>query len=453
VSGDGARPPGPGSIRPFEVPAVERSELANGLTVYAVRQGGVPIATVDVVVDAGSIRERATGAGVAHLTMNALEAGGAGRTGAELAWAFERQGVELGIATGWDDTHLVATAAVQHLDATVALLRDVVCEPAFDGSEVERFREEQLAEMLQRRQEPRALANDISARLLYGADVAYGRHPVGRREPLAALGREDTAAHHERWFTARHAALVFAGDIDPARVTRLAESHFGGWPGRGARADLEWPAGTPAAPGIHIVDRPGSVQSEIRVGHIGVDRLHPDYFALRVMNTLFGGAFTSRLNLNLREKHGFTYGVRSGFAFRRTPGPFMIQTAVATAVTVRAIEEILAETAKLRADGANEEEVRNARDYLAGVMPLELQTSRQMAARMTELFTYCLPADHFAGYRDGLAAVAAEDVLRVARQQIVPERFVIAVVGDAASIRGPLEAVGAGPVTVLESGA
>lgn len=451
MSGKGVTAPGPGMVRPFEIPAVERSELPNGLEVYAVRQGDVPIATIDVVVDAASVREPASRAGVAHLTMNALEAGGAGRTGAELAWAFERQGVELGIVTGWDDAHLVATASAHRLDATVALLRDVVGEPTFDEGEVERFRGEQLAEILQRRQEPRAMANDVIARLLYGEDVAYGRYPVGRRRALESLGRAETAAHHARWFTPRQVALVFAGDIDPARVGRLAESHFGAWSDRGPRAALEWPASAPAAPGIHIVDRPGSVQSEIRVGHVGVDRLHPDYFALRVTNTLFGGAFTSRLNLNLREKNGFTYGVRSGFAFRRAPGPFTIQTAVATDVTARAVEEILAETARLRQDGASEEETRNARDYLAGVMPLELQTSRQMAARMTELFTYGLPADHFAGYREGLAAVTPVDVERVAREQITPERFVIAVVGDAAQIRGPLEALEVGPVTVHEA--
>lgn len=295
------------------------------------------------------------------------------------------------------------------------------------------------------------MANDAIARLLYGDDVAYGRHPVGRRSALEPLGREETAAHHARWFRPRHVALVFAGDIDPASVVRLAESHFGDWPDLGPRAELVSTAAAPAPPGIHIVDRPGSVQSEIRVGQVGVDRLHPDYFALRVMNTLFGGAFTSRLNLNLREKNGFTYGVRSGFAFRRTPGPFTIQTAVATDVTARAVEEILAETAKLRADGAGDDETRNARDYLAGVMPLELQTSRQLAARMTELFTYGLPDDHFAGYRDSLSAVTAADVGRVAQEQVTPDSFVIAVVGDAAQIRDPLEALGAGTVTVHET--
>lgn len=441
-------PPAAGPIRPFEIAPIHRTVLANGLTVYVARQGQVPIATVDAVVDAGSIRERAEQAGLAQLSMQALEAGAAGRTGAELAWAFEREGVEPGIIAGWDDGHLVATTPAERLDAVVALLRDVVCEPTFDAAEVDRLRGEQVAEILQRGQEPRSVANDAFARLLYGDDVAYGRNPVGLRPRVEALGREDAAAHHRRWFTPGTTALVFAGDVEVDLATVLVERHFGSWTG-GERGPEPAPQTGRAAPaGIHLVDRPGSVQSEIRVGHIGVERLHPDYPALLVMNTLFGGAFTSRLNLNLREKHGFTYGVRSGFSFRRTAGPFSIQTAVATDVTVRAVTEILAETAKLREEGAAADEVKNAKDYLAGVMPLELQTSRQLAARVTDLFTFGLTPDHLAGYRDRIARVTADDVHRVALEQIDPDRFVIAIVGDAAAIRGPLEQLGAGNVTV-----
>jgi zinc protease len=443
-----ATPPAPGPIRAFAIPAVHRTELANGLTVYVTRQGSVPVATVDVVIDAASLREPAGKAGLAQLTMNALEAGAAGRDGAALAEAFERQGVELDVVGGWDDGHLVASAHRERLDGTVSLLRDILCEPTFPADEVERLRGEQVAEILQRRQDPRALANDVVARLLYGESVAYGRHPVGRRELVEALGQEDAAAHHAACFAPANVALVFAGDVEPESAVRLVESHFTGWSGPGRSGKPVAGAARPAAPGIHIADRPGSVQSEIRVGQVAVDRLHPDYFALRVMNTLFGGAFTSRLNLNLREKHGFTYGVRSGFAFRRLPGPFVIQTAVATEVTARAVEEILAECARLRADGATVEEVENAKDYLAGVMPLELQTSRQLATRVSDLFTYGLPADDFVGYRERIGAVTCADVARVARDQIDPARFVIAVVGDAASIRGPLEALQAGAVTL-----
>lgn len=450
MSGQPVTPPGPGPLRPFEIPEVERAELANGLAVYVTRQGPVPIVTVDVVIDAASVRESPEHAGLGHLTMNALEGGAAGRGGAELAWAFEREGVELGIVAGWDDSHVIATLPRPRLEAALPLLRDVVCEPTFPAAEVERLRGEQIAEILQRRQEPRSLANDFIVRLLFGDDVAYGRHPVGLRSRVEPLGREDTITHHAAWFAPRGTALVFAGDIDLQTAARLAESHFGGWTGAGPAAGPEERAHRSAPAGIHIVDRPGSVQSEIRIGHVGVSRLHPDYFALRVMNTLFGGAFTSRLNLNLREKHGFTYGVRSGYAFRRRPGPFVIQTAVASEVTMRAVEEILTEARMLRAAGARPEEVRNATDYLAGVFPLELQTSRQMAARVTELFTYGLPTDWLAGYRDRIAAVSVDDVQRVARAHVDPDHFVIGIIGDAASIRTPLEALGAGPVTVHE---
>jgi zinc protease len=428
---------------------VERSVLANGLTVYAIRQGAVPIVTVDVVVDGASVREAAEKAGLGQLTVNALEGGAAGRDGAELAWAFEREGVELGVVAGWDDSHVIATLPVARLGAAVSLLGDVICEPTFPAAEVERLRGEQVAEILQRRQEPRSLANDFIARLLYGDDVAYGRHPVGLRSRLEPLGREDALAHHQACFAPHGVALVFVGDIDAATAFRLAESRFGRWTGRGAAAALRESAPRTAPAGVHLLDRPGSVQSEIRIGRVGASRQHPDYLALRVMNTLFGGAFTSRLNLNLREKHGFTYGVRSGWAFRRQPGPFVIQTAVATDVTARAVDEILTETRLLRADGARADEVRNAKDYMAGVFPLEMQTSRQMAARVTELFTHELPADTLATFRTRVEAVTADDVQRVAREHLDPGRFVIAVVGDAAAIRAPLEEL-AGSVTIHE---
>lgn len=447
MSGSPATPP-PGPIRPFDIPRVETARLTNGMAVYVTRQATQPIVTMDVVVDAAAVREPAGNPGLAHLTVHAVENGAAGRSGGELAWAFERQGVELSIVAGWDDSHLIATAPAERMAATTALLRDVVCEPDFPADEVTRLRGEQAAEILQRGNEPRSLASDFVARLLYGEAVAYGRHPVGLRAGVESLDRNAAIAHHAANFTPGTTALVCAGDVDAEAVVRLAEDQFGPWRGPATRDGLSMDNGESAAPGFHIYDRPGSVQSEIRVGHVAVDRLHPDYFTLRVLETLFGGAFTSRLNLNLREKHGFTYGVRSSFAFRRCPGPFVIQTAVATEVTARAVEEILAETDKLQADGATDDEVRNAADYLAGVLPLELEGSRQLALRVTDLFTYGLPKDYLAGYRERIAGVTAGDVARAAREQIHRDRFVIALVGDASAIRGPLEALNEGQVTV-----
>jgi zinc protease len=201
---------------------------------------------------------------------------------------------------------------------------------------------------------------------------------------------------------------------------------------------------------IFIVDRPEAVQSEIRIGDVGVARDHEDYFPLLVMNTVLGGAFTSRLNMNLREKHGFTYGARSGFAFRRRPGPFVVQTAVATEVTARAVEEAYREMAILRDEGATTQEVEAARDYLRGIMPLELQTTDQLASRLADLVIFDLPDDYFQQYRDRIAAVTPADLQRVARAHLRLDRLAIIVIGDAKEIAAPLEKLGLGEVQIHE---
>jgi len=182
------------------------------------------------------------------------------------------------------------------------------------------------------------------------------------------------------------------------------------------------------------------------MGHVGVERTHPDYFPLIVMNTILGGAFTSRLNMTLRERLGFTYGVSSRFGYRRRPGPFLIQTAVATDVTARTVEETIRQIEGLQADGPTAEEVDSARDFLSGILPLQFQTTEQVAGKIADLFVYGLPDDYFHRYRERIAAVTAEDVRRAAVQYVRPADMAIVVVGDAAQVEGPLEELGAGPV-------
>jgi len=201
---------------------------------------------------------------------------------------------------------------------------------------------------------------------------------------------------------------------------------------------------------IHLVHREASVQSEIRIGHIGVTRKHPDETALTIANSILGGAFTSRLNMNLREKHGFTYGVRSGFGFRKAPGPFMIQTAVATDVTARALNEIWKETAALLENGPGDDELKAARDYLSGTIPLELQTTEQIADRASELFVFDLPDDYFAQHREELRAVTTEQALAAARKHIRMDEFVITIVGDAKALEPEIAALDLGPIEVHE---
>jgi predicted Zn-dependent peptidase len=200
---------------------------------------------------------------------------------------------------------------------------------------------------------------------------------------------------------------------------------------------------------VVVVDRPGSVQTEIRVGHVGVERSHPDVFALSVLNTLLGGAFTSRLNLNLRERNGFTYGVRSRFALRSHPGPFQVSTAVGTEVTAPAIAEILGELEGLVRDGPTEDEVISSRDYIAGVFPLRLETVEQIASRISELIIFGLEDDYHRTYRDRIRSITTEQAAEAARRHVRPSEVQVVVVGDAESVVSPLEALDIGPVEVV----
>jgi len=445
---DRTQVPAPGAIRPFAFPHLERRRLANGLTVIAARAGDLPLVTAALVVDAGAAADPAQQAGLANLTALALETGTRARSAEEVAWAFESLGVEFEAEATWDAAAFRVTVPAGRIEPALELFAEVVRSPVFPEHEVARLRDEQLAHILQRRKEPRALASDMAARFIYAPDVPYARPLVGTTASVEGLTREDVEAFYNTHYVPNASSLILVGAIDIDEAERLARLYFGDWPRAAAPATEFEVKRAVDQTTIYVVDRPGSVQSEIRIGDVGVERHHPDYFPLLVMNTILGGAFTSRLNLSLRERHGFTYGARSGFAFRRQPGPFIVQVAVATDVTARAVEEALKEIALLRDMGATDDETVAARDYLAGILPLELQTTEQLAARIGDIVIFDLPDTYFQDYRATLATITADDVHRVARIHLRSDRLAIVVIGDADQITEPLRALGVGPVEV-----
>jgi zinc protease len=442
-------PPAPGPVREFVCPEVTRDQLGNGLSLLAVPSGTMPVITFRVVLHAGAEHDRAPTSGLANLTANTLEAGTTTRSADRLAWDFEKLGAELDVELMWDYAALSVTVPADRAEPALALLAEVVLSPGIDGGEVERLKNEQLAELLQRESEPRALASDQVLRFIFGGETPYQRPTVGVRDSLRAFTAAQVRDFYQTHWTAGNAALVGAGAIDAATLRDLAARHFGAWTGARTESKFSVQPATNTAR-VHIVHREGSVQSEIRVGHVGVPRQHPDHFALIIANSILGGAFTSRLNMNLREKNGFTYGVRSGFGFRKKPGPFVIQTAVATDVTARALDEIWKETTALLRDGATADELTAARDYLSGTMPLELQTTEQIADQASELFVFDLPTDYFEQHREGLRRVTAEAALDAARRHIRMDDFVITIVGDATALEPEIAKLELGPIQVHE---
>jgi zinc protease len=452
ISGDNrATPPGPGVLRPFHFPAIEREPLDNGIPVLSAHTNGLPVVTLGLLLPAGGVNEAAEQAGLAALSSALLESGAGSLGAAEIADTLELLGVQLSVNTSWDVTEVELTGLTSQIEPALEVLADLVCRPTFPDAEVERLRGQHLAGILQRRAEPRGLANEMAAQWIFSDETPFSRALGGTTSSLSGLTRQDITTFHAARYTPFGATIVVAGDLSAERARELAAGAFGNWVGPVAEAARVKVAPRLRERRIVIVDRPGSVQSEIRVGQVGLARSTPDFFPVMVMNAILGGAFTSRLNLNLRERQGFTYGVSSGFAMRREPGPFLISTAVQTEVTAAALTEIWREVEGIRSGPVREEEVEDARNYLAGVFPLRLQTTEGVASRIAEVALHRLPDDYFESYRDRILEVDVASVERVAVQHLHPEEMVVVIVGDAARIRDSLESLDTGPVEVTSA--
>lgn len=445
--------PEPGPIRTFHFPEVVSSRTDSGLDLRVARMSRLPAVSANLVLALGEASLRADHAGLAVLAGEALEGGTEVRSGSDLAEALEGIGAQVRVAAGWDATNVSLSCLADRLDEALELVAEMVTQPSFPSEEVERARNQHLARIRQRAMDPGSLASDEAARLFYAAGVPYARPVGGTEETVRAMGRDRIRGFVDGHYRPDGGGFVVAGDVDPGEVEEMVSRHFAGWKGAPpVRPDVDAVARSTRRQ-VHVVHRPGSVQSELRIGHPGAPRGTPDYFPLSVANTVLGGAFTSRLNLNLREEHGFTYGVRSSFSFRRGAGPFHVAASVGTKVTADAVREAMGELQKMVDHGPTPEEVRAARDYMAGVFPLRLETSGQVSSRLAELVVYGLSDDWHARYRDRVRAVDAATATEAMRRHVRPHEAQIVVVGDAEQVVAPLEALELGPVTVHGGGA
>ncbi|MDH3223851.1 MAG: insulinase family protein [Gemmatimonadota bacterium] len=438
------RPP-TGGIRPYQFPDLVNRRFENGLELLLVQKKDLPMVTALVVLDAGETRVPTEKGGLAVLTGDALEAGTGRRSGLEWARALESLGATSGVSTGWDSTTVAVSSQADRLAEALPLLGEMVRSPSFPEDEFPRYKRQCLGTVAQRAMNPGALASDEFARFLYGAHALYGRPLGGREESLAPLDAVDCRGFVESCYVPHGAGLILVGDLDAREAEALARESFGDWTGRpaGAGGDVAPPD---MEAGVLLVHRPGAVQSEIRVGHGGIPRDAPDYFAVRILNLILGGSFTSRLNLNLREKNGFTYGVRSRFITRRGAGPFVVSTAVESAVTGAAVSEIHGEIGALANDGPTAAEVETAVSYLSGVFPLKLETTGQIAAQAAEIIVYGLEQDYYHRYRKRIRDVSFAAVGEAAEARLRPAELRTVIVGDADVVAPQLEAKGLGPI-------
>jgi zinc protease len=446
---DRSATPPPREIHPFRFPPFVRTRLPNGLTVVASRLAGLPLVSLELIAPAGAQYEPAEGAGTATLAAGLLDEGTTRRSSLEIAATVERLGGYLITGADWDVGYLSTGLLASHCREGLDLLAEVTALPTFPDKEVERLRGMRLSEILRRRQDPGSLADDRFQREVYRGSV-YAHSLYGTEESVSRLERASLVGFYQGHYGFDGSTLLVVGDFDPEDLLREAEAAFGaaGPPGLSGSP--------PARPEIrpipleglrvHLVDRPGAAQTELRLGHVGVPRTHPDYTSLVVLNTVLGGKFTSRINLNLRERHGYTYGAASRFSSRQGPGPFTVQAAVETAATAAAAREVLHELRRVREELVEPEELAETAGYIIGVFPYSLQTVGDITRRLETLNVFGLPDDYYDHYLERIAAVTREDIREVARRHVDPERIVVVAVGPAEILEPQFE--GMGPVTV-----
>ena len=441
--------PTPTAPRSYRFPVFERVTLPNGLRLVVAPVSKLPLVSVTAVVDAGASTEREGQNGVAALTAQLLLEGAAGLDGAALIERFERIGTSVDAHADWDAATVSLTVLAERVPEALALVRDLLRAPEFPEREVARLKEERLAELLQLRTEPRALADEQFSRAVYAPTARYASPSGGDAPSVRGLTRDLVRSFYAQRYRPATTTLVFTGDVSVERAAGLAIELFGDWRGDPAAASPRAVDVSSATRLVRIVSKTDAPQSEVRVGHAGLPRLHPDYFGATVMNAVLGGLFSSRINLNLREVHGYTYGAFSAFEWRRAAGPFMIQTAVKSEVTAAAVREILSEIERMRSEEIGPDELTLATSYLDGVFPIRYETTAAIATALSNLVIHGLPEHFYDEYRLRVREVTTQDVLRAAQQHLHPDQLRIVVVGDPAVIAEPLADLDGTPVEVV----
>ena len=413
-----------------------------GLRLLAAPRRDLPLVGLRFVALAGADRDPPSRPGLAAFTGALLEEGTRHRSATEIARAVEDSGGQLASRAGWNSTTISFGGLAETLDAGTELLAEIAIEPACDPQEAERVRSLRLGELRRRMDEPQYLASRALAHALYG-EALYGPPLLGTAHSVSEIRPEECA----RWWSTHRrrsrSTVIAVGDFDEEALARTLESAFAGLDG-GAPAE---PPGelvdrNPDRTEVHLVDRPNATQTELCIGQLGLPRDDPQRPALVLLNAILGGKFTSRINLNLRERHGFTYGASSRQLDRVGRGPFVVTAAVDTDNAGAAAREVLSELRRIHSEPVTSDELEESRSYLLGILPYTLQTLRGLSARLDEIALYDLPLDFFDRFPERLKSVTANDVLSAAQRLLQPDRLVVAAAGPAARLEPQLAALG-----------
>ncbi len=442
--------PRPGSVRSAQYPTPEEFSLPNGLKVILSERSELPVVSASLVFARGSGANPPDMPGLANFTAAMLDEGTKTRDALQIADEVARLGASLATASTMDQIQIAVTSLAAQFPRTLDLVADVTLNPTFPQEEVERQRSTRLANLLAQKSNPSQIASRVMATALYGSAHPYGYLDLGTEASNKALTRDAMVDFWKQHIVPGNAALVVVGAISRKQLEPIAAKAFAGWTGKAAPART-LPAARGTSAKLVIVDVPGAAQTQVRVASIGVPRSTPDFEALEVMNALLGGLFTSRINLNLREDKGYTYGAFSTFVFRQEAGPFYAGAGVRTDATAPSVTEIYNEIRKMKDVEVTMDELTLGKDSLVRSMPGRFETTAQTVDSFRTLFVYNLGLDYYSKYIERIGSLDAAAVHTAASRHLVPDRMLVVAVGDRQKIEADLVKLNLGAMELRDT--
>ncbi len=442
---DRSKVPPLGEPKKLSLPAIQSFELSNGLKVVLMEKHTVPLVQMNVIVKSGVVNDPAGKSGLAAFTADMLDEGAAGKSSLELADAINYLGVRISTFSRWHKMGVNLHSPLSKFDDALKIVADILLRPDFPQNELDRIKKEKLTTLLQWHDQANTIAAVTFQKILFGNDHPYGKPAMGNEASLKSFTVDDMKNFHAKYFKSNNAYLLIVGDITKDQLIPKLESAFGSW----AKGDVPVvklkEADQVKKRVIYLVDKPGSAQSVISIGRIGTQRVTEDYFPITVMNTILGGSFTSRLNNNLREQHGYTYGAGSAFDMRPYAGPFVARSSVQTEVTDKALVEFFKELNGILKP-IPDEELNRAKNYVALGYPDNFQTVADIAFNLEEMIDYNLPGEYFNNYIGNVLNVNGDKVSKAAKKYIVPDKMAVIVVGDRSKIEEGIKKLNLGEI-------
>jgi zinc protease len=444
------RPSAPGPASPLHLPVPQEFKLSNGLTVLYSERPGLPLVAASLVLRRGNGANPIDRPGLASFTARMLQQGTATRSALQIADRAADLGTTVATRTSTDSSRIGSASLTRNFPSILELLADVALHPSFPQAEIDRVRSERQAALVQEKDEPFAIATRVYSAALYGPKYTYGYPDIGTEESLKAITRADLQRFWQKNYLPGDAALIVTGNIKLAELKPLLEKEFGGW----KSGEVPAPAmGTPenSDAKLILVDRPGAQQTTLVFFSLGPARSTPDYPQLEVMNSDLGGLFSSRINMNLREEHGYTYGAGSFFNYHTAPGPFIVYSDVRTDATAPATTEVFNELKRMRDTQMNPDELKLAKDSIAQSLPGRFEHSSEAAATFAELYVYGLPLDYFSLLPQRLSAVTAEQAQAAAQKYIQMDKITVLAVGDRSKIEADMKKLNLGKTEIRDT--